>query len=863
MKKRRTEEEWAQGTASTFTENDIISVEFEEKPPKLHYFQLFRYAKKWELACVIFGLLASAANGLLMPLSMTYFADIVNDIILPKPNILKSILPQVKIYSIIGGASLILGFLQAYLLLMVAERQSKRLRLLYFKSVLRQDVEWHEKNSVGIVITRISDSIDQIEEGIGANLTNFLRDISQFLAGLIIAFTHGWKLTLVAVALMPVISLVFTALALSIQIFVGIEQKAYSQASSVATEVLSAVRTVFAFGGETEATKRYERELSTAQRAGVKKSMAIGASVGMISFSIFSVVAILYYYGLVLITKEEYTPGKVVLVIMNIVYGSIAIGRSLPLMEFFLRAATVAQPVFATIERVPVINSEGGGRQLDNFRGQIEFRDVSFSYPQRPNIPILKHFNLKITPGETVAVVGPSGSGKSTIVQLIQRHYDVNQGQVLIDNVDIRDLDVKWLREQMGVVSQEPVLFAGSVRTNIGMMESEASQDDIEQAAKVANAHDFISGLPEGYETWIGEGGTGISGGQKQRVAIARALLRNPTVLLLDEATSALDTRSEQAVQAALDKAGRGRTVVMVAHRLTTVRNAGRIIVLDHGVIKETGTHEDLLVLGGIYAGMVASMNEETPEVKNTGKKKVEYDSASLNRRLSIQRSTRSDNGRQKKVKELLQEPTEPADNDSLDESRNKGPSVTWRTLKLSKPYAGLLAIGYLMAVGSGILEPCFALVYAETFDLYIEPVLFKRIPTRARLLAGMMSLVGFLRFLTVFCQHTVLGISGERLTKRMRKELFGAMLKQEAGWFDRPENQSGHLANRLATEVPCLRKVSGERGGVIVEGLVLVIVSLILAFYFSWQLALVNLAFIPPLALAGALQVDDAYAIL
>ncbi|VDM05625.1 unnamed protein product [Schistocephalus solidus] len=258
--------------------------------------------------------------------------------------------------------------------------------------------------------------------------------------------------------------------------------------------------------------------------------------------------------------------------------------------------------------KVPVINSEGGGRQLANFRGQIEFRDVSFSYPQRPNIPILKHFNLKISPGETVAVVGPSGSGKSTIVQLIQRHYDVNQGQVLIDDVDIRDLDVKWLREQMGVVSQEPVLFAGSVRTNIGMMESEASQDDIEQAAKVANAHDFISGLPEGYETWIGEGGTGISGGQKQRVAIARALLRNPTVLLLDEATSALDTRSEQAVQAALDKAGRGRTVVMVAHRLTTVRNAGRIIVLDHGVIKETGTHEDLLVLGGIYAGMVASM---------------------------------------------------------------------------------------------------------------------------------------------------------------------------------------------------------------------------------------------------------------
>ncbi|KAL7061428.1 hypothetical protein AAHC03_0895 [Spirometra sp. Aus1] len=858
MKEQKKGKDREQETVDTSTVNDAITIDCGDNSPKLRYFQLFRYAKKWELACVVIGLLASAANGFLMPLSMVYFADIVDDLISPKPNILNSILPQVKIYSIIGGTSLILGFLQAYLLLLVAERQSKRLRLLYFKGVLRQDVEWHEKNVVGSVITRLNDSIDQIEEGIGANLTNFLRDMSQFLTGLIIAFTKGWKLTLVAVALMPIISLVFTALALSIRSFVGIEQKAYSRAYSVAAEVLSAVRTVLAFGGEAEATKRYGSELSTAQRAGVKRSMAVGASVGMISFSIFSVVAVLYYYGLVLITKEEYTPGKVVLVIMNIVYGSIALGRSLPLMEFFLRAAGVAQPVFATIERVPVINSEGGGRQLDALRGQIEFRDVSFSYPQRPNIPVLRHFNLKIAPGETVAVVGPSGSGKSTIMQLIQRHYDADQGQVLIDGVDIRDLDVKWLREQLGVVSQEPVLFAGSVKTNISMMKPGASQDEIEYSAKIANAHDFIKELPEGYETWVGEGGTGISGGQKQRIAIARALLRNPTILLLDEATSALDTRSEHAVQTALDNASSGRSVVMVAHRLTTVRNAGRIIVVDEGVVKETGTHEDLLALGGIYAGMWTSMKEEASEDKNPEDASVEAELERLKGCFSIKRSGKTESNRKRKVKELPEEPAEPADDDNLDANRNKSSSITWRTLKLSKPYAHLLAVGYVMAVGSGILEPSFALVYAETFDLYFEPVVFKRIPTRAKLLAGMMSLVGFLRFLTVFCQYTALGVSGEKLTKHMRKELFGTMLKQEAGWFDRPENQSGNLTSRLATEVPCLRKVSGERGGVIVEGLVLVIVSLILAFYFSWQLALVNLAFIPPLALFGAMQAQD-----
>nr|VZI50749.1 unnamed protein product [Spirometra erinaceieuropaei] len=570
MKEQKKGKDWEQETADTSTVNDAITVDCGDNSPKLRYFQLFRYAKKWELACVVIGLLASAANGFLMPLSMVYFADIVDDLISPKPNILNSILPQTTtVFSADEeteeGWPVVLFLLhrkshvEEYGISTVFECQ---------QGVLRQDVEWHEKNVVGSVITRLNDSIDQIEEGIGANLTNFLRDMSQFLTGLIIAFTKGWKLTLVAVALMPIISLVFTALALSIRSFVGIEQKAYSRAYSVAAEVLSAVRTVLAFGGEAEATKRYGSELSTAQRAGVKRSMAVGASVGMISFSIFSVVAVLYYYGLVLITKEEYTPGKVVLVIMNI--------------------------------------------------------------------------------------------------------------------------------------------------------KEEASED------------------------------------------------KNP---------------------------------------------------------------ED------------ASVEAELERLKGC---------------FSIKRSGKTESNRKRKVKELPEEPMEPADDDSLDANRNKSSSITWRTLKLSKPYAHLLAVGYVMAVGSGILEPSFALVYAKTFDLYFEPVVFKRIPTRAKLLAGMMSLVGFLRFLTVFCQYTALGVSGERLTKHMRKELFGTMLKQEAGWFDRPENQSGNLTSRLATEVPCLRKVSGERGGVIVEGLVLVIVSLILAFYFSWQLALVNLAFIPPLALFGAMQAQD-----
>ncbi|VDD82477.1 unnamed protein product [Mesocestoides corti] len=533
-------------------------------------------------------MIISSASGSIFPVSMIFFAEVVDAFIGPQTALLNAIKKQSVTFSILGAVGLVLGFLQAYLLVWVADRQAERIRLLYFQvwlhwSLLRQDIAWHERNPVGAILSRMNNNIQQIEEGMGGNLANFFRDMSVFIAGIIVAFVQGWKLTLVAVAMIPLISLVFTCLALVIQLYVKIELQAYSEASSFAAEIFTSVKTVFAFGGEKNASERYDRQLDKAQRAGVKKGILLGSSIGMISVSIFSTVAVLFYYGCTLLIDKgaSYQPGTIVLVMMNVVYGSIAVGRAMPLMEFFLKAAGNAGPIFATIDRVR----------------DIEFKNVRFYYPQRPDVEILSNFNLKIKAGETMAIVGPSGSGKSTIAQLIQEHYD----PVYLDGIDIRNLDLGWLRKHVGVVSQEPVLFSGSVEHNIKSGLTNATTKEVVEAAKLANAHEFIKHLPE-----ASEGGASISGGQKQRVAIARALIRQPQILLLDESTSALDSYSERLVLAAMEKVRRGRTIIMIAHRLSTVRNADRIIVIDRGQIKEMGTHEELLLLNGIYAEMLS-----------------------------------------------------------------------------------------------------------------------------------------------------------------------------------------------------------------------------------------------------------------
>ncbi|KAA3682424.1 ATP-binding cassette, subfamily B (MDR/TAP), member 1 [Paragonimus westermani] len=668
---------------------------------------------------------------------------------------------------------------------------------------------------------------------------------------------NSWKLTLVACAMLPLVVIAFTLFGFLMKYYTIKELTAYSRAGSIAGEVLAAIRTVVAFGGEKKELCRYTSELDAAEKVGIKKSTAVGGVTGSIGLSIFCSAALIFWYGIKLIREEAYDAGSVLLVFINVIMGSIYLGNALPNFQYFMNAVTSAREIYGTIERDPPIDKDYQGVKLPNFKGNVTFKNISFSYPTRPDIPILKDFSLNLESGKMVALVGPSGSGKSTIVHLLQRFYDPTEGQIKVEGVDIRDLDLKAFRTQLGCVQQEPVLFEGTIAENIRMGKLDATQEEIEEAARLANADSFILEQPQAYDTLIGERGGGMSGGQKQRIAIARALIRKPKLLLLDEATSALDTRSERVVQEALEKASSGRTVVAVAHRLTTVRNADLILVLDKGVIHESGTHDELVAQNGLYATMLRNQKQTDESAAQDEESEDEIhemvDSHTIPEGVWRRDPGRSsdDLGSSSSVRASIISQV------VSDQVKKMRKSPIKRLLKINRPELKYIVLGCISAVIAGAVQPSFAILYSEVYSIF--PLILSN-PSEAdkktSLICGMMALLGFIRFLSMLAQGYFFGVSGERLTKRLRALYFECILRQEIGWFDRPENQAGALTANLATQTSRLKLISGSQLGTIMEAVVLTVVSLVIGFVFSWQLTLLFLAFFPLIVISGMFQV-------
>ncbi|KAJ1563747.1 tRNA N6-adenosine threonylcarbamoyltransferase, partial [Nowakowskiella sp. JEL0078] len=349
----------------------------------------------------------------------------------------------------------------------------------------------------------------------------------------------------------------------------------------------------------------YKEKLRKAYFSDIKQGVAISRGLGIFMFSMFAAYSLAFYYGSRQVIWGDLKSGDVLIVFFGVLMGTMSVIQAPPGVQALSKATVAAYKVFAVIDRVPEIDTDNNeGISSGELKGQIEFQNVDFSYPSRPDVSILKEFSLKVKPGMTVAFVGPSGSGKSTTVGLVQRFYDTLAGSVLIDDVNIKDYNVRWLRSKIGVVSQEPVLFNTTIKQNILLGSTgDMSQSQLIKVCEKANCHNFISKLPDGYDTVVST--SQLSGGQKQRIAIARALIKDPKILLLDEASSALDTQSERIVQKALDVASKDRTTMIIAHRLSTIKNADLIVVLDQGKIVETGTHNELIEKNGIYAGLV------------------------------------------------------------------------------------------------------------------------------------------------------------------------------------------------------------------------------------------------------------------
>ncbi|XP_012581464.1 PREDICTED: bile salt export pump isoform X2 [Condylura cristata] len=776
-------------------------------------------------------------------------------------------------YAAVAVGVLITGYMQICFWVIAAARQTQKMRKIYFRRIMRMEMGWFDCNSVGELNTRFSDDINKVNDAIADQMAIFIQRMTTSICGFLMGFYQGWKLTLVIISVSPLIGLGAAIIGLSVSRFTDHELKAYAKAGSVADEVISSVRTVAAFGGERKEVERYEKNLVFAQRWGIRKGIVMGFFTGFMWCLIFLCYALAFWYGSKLVLDDgEYTPGTLVQIFLSVIVGALNLGNASSCLEAFSTGRAAATSIFETIDRKSIIDCMSeDGYKLDRIKGEIEFHNVTFYYPSRPDVKILHNLSMVIKSGEMTAIVGSSGAGKSTALQLIQRFYDPNKGMVTLDGHDIRSLNIQWLRAQIGIVEQEPVLFSTTIAENIRYGREDATMEDIVQAAKAANAYNFIMDLPQKFDTLVGEGGGHMSGGQKQRIAIARALVRHPKILLLDMATSALDNESEAMVQEALSKIQHDHTIISVAHRLSTVRAADIIIGFEHGTAVERGTHEELLERKGVYFTLV-TLQSQGDSAHNEGDVKAEtedavHESKQTFSRGSYQASLRA-SLRQRSKSQLSYLAHEPplagVDHNSTYEEERKGkdfpeeeeiePAPMRRILKLNAPEWPYMLVGSVGAAINGTVTPLYAFLFSEILGTFSHP---DKEEQRSQINAVCLLFValGCISLCTQFLQGYAFAKSGELLTKRLRKYGFRAILGQDIGWFDDSKNSPGALTTRLATDASQVQGAAGSQIGMIVNSITNITVAMIIAFFFSWKLSLVIVCFFPFLALSGAVQ--------
>jgi ATP-binding cassette subfamily B protein len=493
--------------------------------------------------------------------------------------------------------------LRSYLFTVAGERVVARLRRRLYDALLRQEIAFFDEQRTGELTQRLAADTTVLQNATTTNISMALRYGMTVIGGIAILLYTSWRLTVVMLSVVPVVVLGAVFYGRSLQRLSRSVQDALARSTEVATETLAGIRTVRAFARETQEAARYGDAVDGSFALARTRARASAVFQGVVSFAAYGAIAAVLWYGGVLVLRGQMQVGDLTAFILYTLTVAFAFGAVSDLWGDFMRAAGASERLFELLEREPRLVA--GTARPAAVQGALALRGVHFTYPARPDMPVLRGLDLSLKPGEVVAVVGYSGAGKSTIAALLSRFYDPQQGEVHLDGHDLRSLDAEWLREQVGVVSQEPILFATSIADNIRYGRTTATQAEVEAAAQAANAHAFVSAFPDGYNTLVGERGVRLSGGQKQRVAIARAILKDPRILVLDEATSALDAESEALVQQALDRLMQGRTTLIIAHRLSTVLSADRVVVLDSGRAVESGTHAELLARGGVYHRLV------------------------------------------------------------------------------------------------------------------------------------------------------------------------------------------------------------------------------------------------------------------
>ncbi|PHU08868.1 ABC transporter B family member 9, partial [Capsicum chinense] len=655
--------------------------------------------------------------------------------------------------------------------MVTGERQATRIRGLYLKTILRQDIGFFDtETTTGEVIGRMSGDTILIQDALGDKVGKFIQLLVTFIGGFIVAFTKGWLLSLVLVSCIPVLVIAGGAMALIMVKMSSRGQIAYAQAGNVVEQTVGGK----AFNGEKLAINKYDDTLKMAYAFTVKQGLVSGIGLGGVLLILLSTYGLAIWYGSKLIIEKGYHGRDVINVLMAIMMGGMSLGQTTPSLNAFAAGQAAANKLFETINRKPLIDtSDMSGLVLADIEGEIELKDVYFRYPSRLDVQIFSGFSLVVPTGTTVALVGQSGSGKSTIIGLLERFYDPEAGEVLLDGINLKKYQLKWLRQQMGLVSQEPILFATTIKENISYGKENTTEEEISAAIEIAIAANFIEQLPQGLDTKV--------------------------------ATSALDAESERIVQEALEKVMAKRTTVVVSHRLTTISNADYIAVLHAGKLLEQGNHDELMQdPNGAYSQLMQmqrSNEEESMIVKNMDYEKVNITmnldnnlSRSSSQRLSaVKQSTSHGSSRHsftlnfpvRRMVDIHEAAMGDADSKKDNEQSlgNRKTVPIRRLAELNKPELPYVLLGSLAAIIHGLVMPLFGLLLSAAIKSFFSPP--HKLRNESRFWGLMFVGLGVVTLLVVPFQNYLFGVAGGKLIKRIRSLTFKKVIHQEISWFD------------------------------------------------------------------------------